>query len=66
MAGQIKRLIVSIIEKRAKGNPTIAMTTETKLIMKGIDPSQYKETSPDDPVMVAKVRAVAVELGVVL
>ena len=63
MAGQIKRLIDSIIEKRANGNPTIAMTTATKLILKGIDPSHYSATSPDDPAMVAKVRALAAEWG---
>ncbi|HTX34285.1 MAG TPA: hypothetical protein VME43_04660 [Bryobacteraceae bacterium] len=64
MAGQIKRMIGTIIEKRAKGNATISLMTETKLILKGIDPNRYGDTSPDDPQVLARLKAVAVELGV--
>lgn len=66
MMGQIRRMLDTIIEKRAKGNPTIAMTTKTKLILKGFNPDKFDHNSPDDPEILAKVRQVATELGVTL
>ena len=39
MAGQIKSMLNSIIKIRSKGNETIALTTKTKLIFKGFDPT---------------------------
>jgi hypothetical protein len=66
MAGQIKHMLDSIVKRRANGNQTVAQLTETKLILKGIDPRKYNGASADDPAMVARVRAVAAELGVVL
>ena len=64
MPGQIKQMIDSILEQRSKGNPTILMTTRTKLILKGVNPDRYTVSSPDDPAVMTKVRAVAAELGV--
>jgi hypothetical protein len=64
MAGQIKRMINSIIQKRAKGNPVILETTTCKLILKGLDPALFNERSPDDPTIIVKVLAIAAELGV--
>lgn len=66
MPGQIKQLLDSIVQQRAKGNPTLLMTTRTKLILKGLNPDAFTASSPDDPVLVAKVRALAAELGVQL
>jgi hypothetical protein len=63
MAGTVRKMIESIIEQRAKGNPTIALTTRTKLVLKGLNPDRFSATSPDDPVVIAKVRAIAAELG---
>ncbi|SPE39650.1 conserved hypothetical protein [Candidatus Sulfopaludibacter sp. SbA3] len=64
MAGQIKKMIDRVIEERAKGNPTIRSTTETKLILKGFNPSRFDAGSPDDPAVIAKLRTVAFEMGV--
>ena len=64
MAGQIKRMIDSIVEQRAKGNPTIVLTTQTKLVLKGIAPSRFVESSPDDPAVIARLRVIAAEFGV--
>ena len=63
MAGQIRNMLDAIITQRARGNPTIASTTKTKLILKGINPDAYGSASPDDPVIVAKVKRIAAELG---
>ena len=64
MSGQIKNLIDQIIEARAKGNPTIAATTKTKLLLKGINPNTFTDKSDDDPSVVAKIKAIAVDWGV--
>lgn len=64
MAGQIKKLINEIIEKKSKGNPVLKNTTRTKLLLKGIDPDKFGATTPDDPQILKKVEAMAKELGV--
>jgi hypothetical protein len=64
MAGNIKFMIDTIIEKRSKGNSAIAMTTKTKFILKGLNPDRFNAASPDDPAVVAKVRAIGAEMGV--
>jgi hypothetical protein len=66
MAGQIKVMIDRIISERSKGNSTLAITTRTKLILKGIEPDQYTSASPDDPMIIARLREVADELNVTL
>lgn len=64
MAGQIKKMIDSIIDQRSKGNDLLRNTTETKLVIKGVNPSKYDSSSPDDPAVIAKLRDIAKELGV--
>lgn len=64
MPGQIMRMIDSIIQQRAQGNPTRAMTTKTKLILKGVNPDRYDLTSPDDKAVLEKLRSIAAEWGV--
>ncbi len=64
MAGNIKHMIDTITAKRSKGNPTIAMTTKTKFILKGVNPDRFNASSPDDPAVIEKVRAIGMEMGV--
>jgi hypothetical protein len=66
LAGKIKQAIDQIISERSKGNPTIATITKTKLVLKGIDPNRYSLTSEDDPAVIAKLKALAAELGISL
>ena len=66
MAGQVKAMIDQIIAQRSQGNPVLASTTTTKLILKGFDPTRYGDDSPDDPQVIAKLRQVAAELSVTL
>jgi hypothetical protein len=66
MAGQIKQMIDSIVDQRAKGNLTIALTTKAKLVLKGVNPSAFDETSPDDPEVVARIRTIAADFGLCL
>lgn len=66
MPGQIKNAIDTIIQQRARGNPTIASTTKTKFILRGVNPDRYDASSPDDPTILGKVKAIATEMGVSL
>ena len=64
MAGEIKRLIDKIITTRSKGDPTLEYTTRTKLILKGIQPDKYTNSSPDDQNVIKRVKQVGQSLGV--
>jgi hypothetical protein len=64
MAGQIKRMIDSIVEQRARGNPTVVVTTRTKLVLKGVNPDRFHANSPDDLAVISKLKAIAADLGV--
>lgn len=64
MAGNIKHMIDTITAMRSKGNSTVAMITRTKFILKGIDPDRFNAASPDDPFLIARVRAIGLEMGV--
>ena len=59
-------MIDAIIEDRAHGNPTLVLTTKTKLILKGFNPDKFTATSPDDPQVMEKLRTLAREMGVTL
>jgi hypothetical protein len=64
MAGQIKKLIDTIIEKRAKGNNAIVSIMKTKMILKGINPDSFNVASPDDPDIVQRLLTIAQESGI--
>jgi len=64
MAGEVKRMLDRIIELRSRGNETIARTTKTKLILKGINPSKFTVDSENDPEIIARIKQIAIELGV--
>jgi hypothetical protein len=57
-------MIDAITEKRSRGNPTIVYSTKAKFIFKGVNPDRFSATSPDDPAVIAKVRAIAAEMGI--
>jgi hypothetical protein len=59
-------MIDKIVAERSGGNAAMASVARTKLMLKGIVPKDFTETSPDDPAMIAKIRAAATELGVKL
>jgi hypothetical protein len=62
--GQIRRLILEIINQRSRGNPLIAKTIRTKLFLKGIDVDRYGPDTPDDPMVLEKVKNLALTLGI--
>ena len=64
MAGQIRLMIDTLIERRAKGNPTVALMSKTKFVLKGVNPDRYNSMSADDAAVLAKVKAIAAEMVV--
>jgi hypothetical protein len=64
LAGKIKQIIDDIVAKRSKGNETIRNITLAKLMLKGVNPDSYTNLSPDDPVLIARLHQIAVEMGV--
>lgn len=64
MSGLVKKMIDTIVLERSKGNVVIANSTRTKLLLKGIDPFKYTSASDDDASVIARLRSVAVDLGV--
>jgi hypothetical protein len=66
MTGTIQKMINSILDQRSKGNLTIRISTQTKLILKGINPEKFSAASADDPAVIEKLKTIAKELGVTL
>jgi hypothetical protein len=66
MAGQLKSMIERVVQERAKGSPTLAVTTRAKLLLKGIPVNDFTDKSADDPAMIQRVRVAAGEMGVSL
>ena len=62
MAGKIKQMIDTIIQKRSMGNPLLLKTTRTKLILKGINPDKYTFQSNDDPIVIEKLEKLMKDL----
>lgn len=57
-------MIDRLVTERSKGNATIAQTTKTKLTIKGIHPENFSASTPDDPVVIARLKEIAKEMGV--
>lgn len=64
--GQIRSLILEIIDRRSRGNPIIAKTIRSKLLLKGIDVDRYGPDTPDDPAVLEKIKNLAMLLGISL
>ncbi|MEI6457315.1 MAG: hypothetical protein WCP04_00150 [Pseudomonadota bacterium] len=64
MSGQAKQMIDVIIAQRSGGNQTLMMTTRTKIMLKGVNPEKCLASTPDDPVIISKLRQIGRELGV--
>lgn len=56
-------MIQNVITQKSKGNQIIARSIKTKMILKGIAVDKYTPSSPDDPIVVQKVKDVAKEFG---
>ena len=61
--GQIRRLILEIIETRSRGNPIIARDIRAKLFLKGIDVDRYGPDTPDNPAVLDQIKKLAMTMG---
>lgn len=66
MAGNIKKMIDSIISQKSSGSLVIASSVRTKLILKGIRVNEYTNASPDDEKVIEKLKLIAKDFGVKL
>jgi len=66
MAGTIKQMLDTIYDQRAGGNEAIIKVLDVKLVLKGVYPETYTETSLDDETVIAKIKIIAEEMGVKL
>ena len=55
MSGKIKNILDYMINSRSAGDPIIAEVTKAKLILKGINPDNFDENSPDDPKIMKEI-----------
>jgi hypothetical protein len=62
MAGRIRRMIDSVIQQRAMGNPMLEKIIKTKMILKGVNPNKYTLESDDDPLVMDKLERMLREL----
>jgi len=60
--GQVRRIILEVIEKRSKGNPVIAKSIRAKLFMKGINVDRFGQNTPDDPKVLEKVKKLVMNM----
>ena len=59
-------MIERIVYLRADGNQAVEHLTRAKLIIKGVDPGKFDDSSPDDPAVIRILETVAGELGLAL
>ncbi len=64
MSGQIKKIVDSIIFQKSKGDNVLSQLVRTKLVLKGIDPAKFNESSSDDPAIIQKLKQIALEFQV--
>lgn len=55
MAGKIRKLIDELVAVRTKGSASVAHFVRAHLVLSGIDPDRFDETSADDPDIVARL-----------
>lgn len=64
--GKTKLILDTIIIQRSGGNPTVAKTIRTKLMLKGLNPDAYTLDTPDDPAIIRRLTTLAEKLGVII
>ncbi len=55
MAGKVRKLIEELIHLRARGAPALEHFVKVNLVLNGIDPDRFGDTTPDEPEKIAKL-----------
>lgn len=61
MAGRAHMMITTIIDRRSKGDPVAAAGVRVRLLLRGIDPSEFGPTTDDDPAIITKLEQMMAE-----
>lgn len=64
MAGTVSKIIDRIKNVRSSGNPVVALTVETRLVLQGFDPERFDADTPDDAGQLARLREIAREMKI--
>lgn len=56
MAGRVKRLIDEFIQLRTDGQAGLEHFVRAHLVLSGVNPNLYSESSPDDPSVEKKLQ----------
>lgn len=64
--GKAHQLINELIEKRSKGKEFLKISTQMKLLMKGIDTRKINADTPDDDMIIKKIYETAAEFNIQL
>jgi hypothetical protein len=63
VSGKAHEMIKKLIDQRSKGNAVVANMVKTKLLLKGIKTDAWTSSTADDPAVIARIRAIAAEMG---
>lgn len=63
MAGRVKRLIDEFIQLRTEGQSGLEHFVRAHLMLSGVNPKLYSETSPDDPTIEKKLLKMIAEFS---
>lgn len=61
--GRTKRILDRILQQRSAEGPARTMALRTKLLLRGIDPENFTERTPDDPAILRQVQEIARRMG---
>ena len=62
--GRVRRLIDRYLDLRSQGNETLLPFLRSHLILKGIRPDEWDDTTTDDPATIALLERLLEELDV--
>ena len=64
MTGTARKMIDTIIAEKAQGDKALEKSVKVKLILGGIMVDKLTDSTPDDPVLINKIKNVATVYGV--
>lgn len=59
MSGKIKKMLDKYLELRCVGNKAIKSAVIAKMTLKGVNPKNWDENSPDDREVIKKIKEIA-------
>ena len=62
--GKAKKLLEMIVARRSKRNPQAAEAIKVKLALKGMNPDDFTEDTPDNPELLKKIESMARQYGI--